>query len=63
MAAYLTVSLGGRRKAGSFLRVCWRRAAASEEEEEAAVDAGGDGVVVSSDARSIVNQTRSFFRR
>jgi hypothetical protein len=62
MAAYLTVSLGGRRKAGSFLRVCWRRAAASEEEEEAAVDAGGDGVV-SSDARSIVNQTRSFFRR
>ena len=64
MAAYLTVSLGGRRKAGSFLRVRWRRpaaaalAAASAEEE--AVNAVGGGVD-SSDARFISsNQTRSF---
>ena len=61
MAAYLTASLGGRRKAGSFLRVSWRRAAASEEEEEEAVHAGGDGGGVSSDACCfILRETRSF---
>ena len=62
MAAYLTVSLGGRRKAGSFLRVSRRRAAAAaavalvagEDEEEVDAGGGGGGGVGFSDARCIV---------
>ena len=64
MAAYLTVSLVGRRKAGSFLRVSWRRAAASEEgEEKEAGDVGSSGVDVSSDARCFIVRENSLLSR